>query len=828
MKTDTEVSEAEPCPTFDLEMPRALPFRILLCVALSAVVHGAFAQEKFTISGYISDQRTGETILGASVYDKASGKGTVTNLYGFYSLTLPAGTYTIVYSFIGYATVEKEIELNSDVQIDLELGLGAIVTEVAEVVGEQNSNTESTDMGRVELEVEKIKKLPALLGEVDVLKTIQFLPGVQSAGEGNSGFYVRGGGPDQNLVLLDNATVYNVSHLFGFFSVFNADAVKNIELIKGGMPANYGGRVSSVLDIALKEGNSKELKVHGGIGLISSRATIEGPIVKDKASFIVSGRRTYVDVLARPFINPESNFAGSGYFFYDLNTKMNWKISNKDKLFLSGYFGRDVFNFSSAQAGFTTRIPWGNATASLRWNHLFSDKLFWNTIATYSDYQFAFEASQDDFEFGVSSGIEDVGFKSQLSWFPSLRHSVKAGVEYTFHEFTPNNVSASSGDVAFDTGEFTRLYSHEAAVFLLDDFVVNDQLKINAGARLSYFAHVGPYTKYIPIESSSPQLAGTREAIEFGRGDLLGDYVRFEPRVAMRYTLNSRSSIKAGYTHNYQYLHLTSLSATSLPTDVWVPSTDDVAPQFGVQYSIGYFRNTADNVWEGSIELYYKDLDNLVEYQENTRPEDNINNNIDNFLTFGVGYSYGAEFFLKKRTGDLNGWIGYTWSKTMRQFDEINNGEEYPAKFDRRHDLSVILNYELNDKWSFGGAFVFATGQAITLPVERYFYEGRIVDVFGERNSFRMAPYHRADISATYTPPTTREELDPVSGEVIVRDIKFTSSLAFSVYNLYNRQNPYFIYFGNEGELAQGTLDITAYQVSLFPILPSVTWNFNF
>lgn len=802
--------------------------RLLSTLIVLLLTSGLLAQDSYTISGVIRDAETGETVLGASIFDKESGAGTTSNLYGFYSLTLPEGSYNLVYSFIGYVSREKQVELTADQTINLELSTNTIVSAAAEVVGEKNANTESTDMGRVELEVEKIKKLPALLGEVDILKTIQFLPGVQSAGEGNSGFYVRGGGPDQNLVLLDNAIVYNVSHLFGFFSVFNADAVKNIELIKGGMPANYGGRVSSVLDISLKEGNSKKFSGAGGIGLISSRLTLEGPIKKDVSSFIVSGRRTYIDVLAKPFINPEADLAGSSYFFYDLNTKVNWRLSDKDQLYLSGYFGRDVFTFSSASAGFETSIPWGNATASLRWNHLFNDKLFMNTIATYSDYTFQFKAEQEDFSFGVASGIEDWSAKTQLSWYPNLRHQVKAGGEYTFHRFTPNNVTASSGEVEFDTGDAEQIFSHEAALFVLDEFDVTERFRINAGLRYSFFAHVGPYTKYVQTQGEGNAPGSVVETIDYTSGDVLRTYNFLEPRLSMRYTLNSLSSVKAGYQQNYQYLHLTSLSATSLPTDIWMPSTDRLEPQYGIQYSVGYFRNTQDNVWEGSIELYYKDLQNLVEYKEGTRPEDNVAANIDANLTTGVGYSYGAEFFLKKRLGDLNGWIGYTWSKTMRTFEAINNGNEYPARFDRRHDLSIILNYDLNDKWQFGTAFVYATGNAITLPVERYFYEGYIVDVYGERNSFRMAPYHRVDLSATYTPAKQKEITDPETGETIFEDRRFESSWAFSIYNVYNRANPYFIYFGNEGQLSEGTLQIQAYQVSLFPLLPSVTWNFKF
>ena len=802
---------------------------IAFVLALVASVIATHAQQKYTISGTVTDASTGESILAANVAIKELGKGVATNLYGFYSISLPAGNYTVLYTFIGYETVERAIELKSDVSVNVELKSQVIATDVVEIVGEKSANTESTDLGRVGLEVESIKKLPALLGEVDVLKTIQFLPGVQSAGEGNSGFYVRGGGPDQNLILLDNATIYNAAHLFGFFSVFNADAVKNIDLIKGGMPASYGGRISSVLDISLKEGNNKEHTFEGGIGLIASRFTAQGPLKKGVSSYIVSARRTYIDVLARPFVNPESAFAGSGYFFYDLNAKINYTLSDKDRLFVSGYFGRDVFGFQSSTVGFGAEIPWGNAMGSIRWNHLFSDKLFMNVNATYSNYEFSFIGRQDDFEFSLNSGIEDWSGKVQFSWYPNLRHQVKWGADYVFHTFSPSQVAASSGDTEFDLGSDNTTFSHEIGLYIQDEFDVTPDLRINAGLRYSGFAHVGPFTRYVidDTQDSFAAISG-RETIVYGNGELVKYYGGFEPRLSIRYRLNEKSSLKGGYSKNFQYVHLASLSPTSLPTDVWLPSTDRVQPQSGVQYAVGYFRDIANATYEASVELYYKDMQNLVEYAEGSQPENNLNNNADNQLVFGNGYAYGAEFFFKKAKGNLNGWIGYTWSKNMRQFDDLNLGREFPAQFDRRHDLSIVANYRLNERWEFGAAFVYATGNAITLPVQRYFYEGRIVDVFDERNSFRMAPFHRADVSATLYPKKTRMKKNKETGERVETERKFNSNWTFSIYNVYNRMNPYFIYFGNSGDVASGTLQLDAYQVSLFPILPSVTWNFKF
>jgi len=789
---------------------------------------GLFAQQKFTISGEVTDATTGETCIGALVVAKELEKGIPTNLYGFYSITLPAGTYTIEVAQIGYVTQTISVNLVADKKLNIQLA--PKVTEVAEVevLADKKRNTESTDLGKIELDIEQVKKLPVLLGEIDILKTLTLLPGVKSSGEGNAGFYVRGGGVDQNLILLDNATVYNASHLFGFFSVFNADAIKNLELTKGGIPANYGTRLASVVDINLKEGNTKEYHAQGGIGTIASRFTVEGPIKKDVSSFVVSGRRTYIDALLRPFIKPESNFGGSGYYFYDLNMKVNYKLSEKDKLFASAYFGRDVFTFNSKQTGFGTRIPWGNATATVRWNRIISPKLFMNAIATFTDYRFAFEGTQEMFEFKLSSGIRDYGAKVQWNYYPNYLHNIKWGVEYTHHDFMPNSVYAKSGDTEFNTGKEVHLMSHETAIYALDEFDVTEDLRFNIGMRYSMFAHVGPFERYIKGPDNSLGVPGATTIVAYDKNELVKMYHGFEPRANVRYTLNKVSSIKAGFMRNYQYIHLTSLSPTSLPTDVWLPSSDVLRPQIGMQYSAGYFRNFFDDKWESSVELYYKTMENQSEFKEGAQPDQTVNDNIDNLLVFGRGYSYGAEFFLKKRVGDFNGWIGYTWSKTERVFEAFNNGNPYPTRWDRRHDINFVISYNFGPRLEVGGVFVYSTGNAITLPVERYFYEGRVIDVYGARNSFRMAPYHRADFSLTYYPKAMKKVFDAETGKEIEKPKRFKTNWNFSVYNLYNRRNPYFIYFGNSGNLEEGSLQVKAYQVSLFPVLPSVTWNFEF
>ncbi len=783
------------------------------------------AQNKYTISGYVKDASTGEALIGANVYIKEKLKGSSTNQYGFYSITIEEGQYTLVVSFLGYQDYSVPVLLNKNQRINVEVKSSAIQTQEVVITGErEDKNVQSTQMGKVELEVEKIKSLPAFLGEVDILKTIQLLPGVQSAGEGNSGYYVRGGGPDQNLILLDEAVVYNASHLFGFFSVFNADAVKNVSLIKGGMPAQYGGRLASVLDITMKEGNNREFHGEGGLGFVASRLTLEGPIKKDTSSFIISARRTFVDLfLRKPFVKEGSDAEGNIYYFYDVNAKVNYRLSDKDRLFLSGYFGRDVFNFTNTESGFKVRIPWGNATGSLRWNHLFSDRMFFNASLVFSDYRFRFNATQQQFDFGLYSGIRDYNAKLDFTYFPSINHNLKFGGNYVYHIFTPSNASARSGDVVFDLGKVVKFYGHDAAVYINDDWDLTDRFAVSTGLRFSMFQHVGPFDRYT-LDSFGRNLEDT---ITYGRGEKVARYLRAEPRLSARYNLNLRSSVKASFTQNYQYIHLAAIGSVSLPTDVWVPSTDKVKPQRGEQYALGYFRNFNNNLYETSLEVYYKEMRNQVEYKEGHQPEEDVKNNVDNNFVFGKGWSYGAELFLKKTRGKINGWIGYTWSKTDRKFAELNKGNTFPAKYDRRHDVSFVMNYEISEKWTLGAVWVYATGNAMTLPQTRFFLVGPTAStqvitnptVFGgvynepgPRNSFRMASYHRLDISATWKRKKTR---------------KFESSWNFAIFNVYNRYNPYFIYF-NDSVDKDGNFKIQAKQVSLFPILPSVTYNFKF
>jgi hypothetical protein len=808
------------------QSPVSLRFYILFTVFTWFGTSLIFAQTKHTVSGYITTLSSGEALSSAKVYVPTLNKGALSNSYGFYSLTLPAGIHEVEFRYSGCPTVRKTLDLSAqDVTMNIELGLKDGEKSFDEVVvnGKKGDNVNSTKMGQIELDIEQIKRLPAFMGEVDVIKTIQLLPGVSSVSEGGQGFYVRGGGPDQNLVLLDEGVVYNAAHLFGFFSVFNSDAVKSVNLIKGGMPANYGGRMSSVLEVNMNEGNKKRFGVKGGIGLISSRLTVEGPLKKDKGSFIISGRRTYIDVLAKAAISDTSPFAGSGYFFYDLNAKFNYQLGEKDRIFFSGYYGKDVFTFADREGGFSADMPWGNGIAAFRWNHLFSSKLFMNVTATFTDYKFKFGSKQDEFKIEFLSGIQDYSTKVDFSYYPNDRHRIKWGANHIYHVFTPSSVSAAQDSIVFNTGNAQKLYSHEEAIYLMDEFDANDRLRINAGLRYTAFQHVGSFTRYVKGDISKPDTT-----ITYGKGDLIKFYHGLEPRISFRYLTGEHSSIKGGYAYNYQFVHLTSLSAVSLPTDIWYPTTDIAKPEKGFQASLGYFQNFFDDKLETSVEVYYKGMKNMVEFKEGALPGDNVNDNTDNLLVFGEGWAYGAEFFIKKATGKFTGWIGYTWAKTERRFPDINNGKIYPAKYDRRHDLSVVGMYQFNEQWTISSSFIYATGNTLTLPTSWYVQDQNLLFNYGARNSTRMAPYHRLDISATWYDKAYKTKTDPATGKEIEVKKKLRNNVAISIYNVYSRANPFFLFVDNDGDFLNGDFKLTVKQVSLFPIIPSVTWNFEF
>lgn len=756
------------------------------------------AQKYISISGYLTDENSGETLIGANVYNQINPvQGTSTNDYGFYSLSLPPDQYKIVFSFLGYQDKIITVNLSTDTVINLALSEGLQMEEVVVVAERKDENITGTSMGKVDLPMEKIKTLPALFGEVDVLKTLQLLPGVRSAGEGGTGFFVRGGGADQNLVLLDEAPVYNSGHMLGFFSIFNADAIKNTTLYKGEMPARYGGRLSSVVDVQMKEGNDRSIQAEGGIGLISSRLTLQGPILKEKTSFIVSARRTYIMDLVQPFIK-NSNFNGTNYYFYDLNAKINTKFSQRDRLYFSTYFGRDVLNYKSEANDFAINMPYGNATATMRWNHLFSDKLFVNTSIIFNDYQFAFTGGQDVFKFKLSSGVKDWNGKIDFDYYPNYRHKLKFGGNIIHHTFTPNVVEGSIGEVDFKSS-VTSKYGLESALYFQDEWSVSNRITLNGGLRYSRFTQLGPY-----------RIASTGEQIPKGKGVIT--YDGWEPRLGLGWKFDASTSFKAGYTYVNQYVHLVSNSSSTLPTDVWVPSSVLVKPQRGAQYAAGLFKNWNNNALETSIEVYYRDMHDQIDYRDDY--VNSVGTEVETNFVYGSGRAYGAEFFLRKSQGDLNGWIGYTLSKTERSFPLIENGRWYPATYDRTHDLSLVSNYSLNKKWELGMVFIYGTGRAYT-PVESvYFIDQQLVTNYAPRNSLRLEPYHRLDLSATYRPKADQNR-------------RWGGFWTFSLYNVYNRRNTFFTYVKYNTDLNSGSAQAQAYKVSIFPIIPSITWNFK-
>ncbi len=782
---------------------------IITLVVIFFISVSAHAQKKFTLSGYVKDASSDETIIAANILVQAKSTAVISNQYGFYSLTLPPGKYQLITSHIGYKPGVIDLNLMSDTSFNISLINATALSEAVTVVAtKRESNVKSAQMGRVTLPIEQIKAVPAFLGEVDLLKVVQLLPGVRNAGEGSAGIYVRGGGPDQNLIMLDDAVVYNTGHLFGFFSIFNADAIKNVSLIKGGMPAQYGGRLSSVLDVSMKEGNNQKYQFEGGIGLIASRFSVQGPIKKNKSSFIVSARRTYIDGLIKPFVKKSSQFYGSGYYFYDLNAKINYKFSEKDRVYASGYFGRDVFDFNNSRQSLQVNIPWGNATGTLRWNHVFNNRLFANTTGVYNDYHFTFSGAQNNFQIKLASGIRDVSLKQDYDYYPASSHKIKFGWLYTYHRFKPSVVSGKQDSTVFEPQNAQVKFAHEGAIYVQDDWDISKKIKVNAGLRYSLFQQIGKYKLY------RADVFGNRtDSTVFKAGEPVKTYSGFEPRLTVRYDLDEHTSVKGSVTRNLQYIHLVSNSGTTLPTDLWVPSTYKVKPQLSWLYAAGLFKNFKENMYETSIEVYYKKMDNQIEYRDGYIPS-TLNDTEDDF-TFGKGRSYGSELFINKTKGKFTGWIGYTLSWTWRKFPNLNNGKEYPAKYDRRNDMSIVGIYTLNKKWKFSATFVYGTGNAATLPQRFYIVGGVLTQEYSNINQYRLPSYHRLDLAAILMPKRSAER-------------KFKTEWVFSIYNAYSRQNPYFIYYDQTGSPYNGTLKVQAKQVSLFPIIPAVTWNFKF
>ncbi|MBD3750015.1 MAG: TonB-dependent receptor [Sphingobacteriales bacterium] len=748
------------------------------------------------LSGIIKDNQTGETLIGASV--KADGKitnATITNAYGFYSLSLPAGNYTLSLSYVGYQTITKQINLKVDTTVDVNLLSSNQLNEVVVNAVQQNDNVVNPQMGVQKLNVKEINNIPVLFGERDILKTLQLLPGIKSAGEGNSGFYVRGGSTDQNLILLDEAPVYNASHLLGFFSTFNSDAIKDVTIYKGGMPAEYGGRLASVLDIKMDDGNKKEYTVEGGIGLISSRLKLEGPFVKNKSSFMISGRRTYADAFLK--LSPDTALNSNTLYFYDLNAKANFQIDNKNVIYLSGYFGRDKLGLNN-----TFGFEWGNATGTLRWNHLINKRLFSNTSLIYSNYNYIIQNFLEENNFKVNSSIKDINLKQDFQFALKSNHELKFGLNAIHHTIAPGKISSSSTSSVNQTTIENRK-GVELAGYVSDQWQVNRKFNMIYGMRLSAFTPLGP-----GVFKSYDNEGNTIDSNIYSSGKIVKTYFNVEPRLSASYQISESKGIKLAYTRNTQNLHLMSNSTATSPTDLYIMDSNNTKPEIADQLSTGYFTNFKNDTYEFSAEIYYKWMQNQIEYRNGTDLRGNQNVEAD--LLYGKGRAYGLELFLKKRFGNFNGWIGYTLSKTERLFDQINNGKWFNAKQDRTHDLSVVGIYKANQRWTFSSTFVYSTGNAVTFPSGKYQLNGSTVFYYTEKNGYRTPSYHRLDLSAT---------LEGKPGK------KYQSSWSFGIYNVYNRKNAFSIDFKDDPENANQT---QAVKTSLFGIIPSVTWNFKF
>ncbi|MBW4888924.1 TonB-dependent receptor [Mucilaginibacter sp. HMF5004] len=755
-----------------------------------------FAQVKYTVSGTIKDKKNGELLIGVTVkIAEKPGIGTSANEYGFYSIALPKGNYTIIVSYVGYEEQRQAVQLDKNVKLDLSLeqtsDKGTNLKEVVVSSGKKDKNLSTAQMGTETLNIKSIEKLPVLFGEKDVLKTIQLLPGVKSSGEGSSGFSVRGGATDQNLILLDEAPVYNASHLLGFFSTFNSDALKDASLIKGNSPSQYGGRLSSVMDIKMKDGNNQDYNVTGGIGLISSRLSVEGPIQKDKSSFIISGRRTYADL----FLKASDSFKDSKLYFYDLNAKANYQINENNRIYLSGYFGRDVLGF-----GNTFGTDWGNTTATLRWNSIINSQLFSNTSFIYSNYDYKLNFKSGGSDFGLNSKIQDWNLKQDFSWFAGNKHAVRFGLQSIYHTITPSRASGTA------TSSFPKdsKYSWENAVYINDDYKATDRLTVNYGLRLSGFTILGGNTYNIYNNGV------LTDSVALGKGAFGKTYLNLEPRITANYRINEYSSLKAGYSRNTQNLHLLSNSSSGSPTDQWIGSSYTVKPEIADQISIGYSRNFADNNYEVNVEGYYKNMLNQIDYKNGAEITFDAGKDIESELLFGKGRAYGLELIAKKKSGRLTGWISYTLSKTERKIDGINNNQWYNARLDKTHDISVVATYQFNPKWSLSGLFLYSTGNAVTFPTGKYELNGQTIFQYSNRNADRMPAYHRMDLSATYEPNKLK---------------RLHGSWTFGVYNVYGRQNAYTITFEDNTDKPGTT---RAIQTSLFRWVPNITYNFKF
>jgi len=787
--------------------------RLNLFLFFSLLLSGPlFSQDKVTLNGYIKDITNGETLIGATCFINGPDVGATSNEYGFYSLTVTPGSYIVEYSYLGFETLTQKIELTSDIKMDIELQEEATAIDEVVITAEQeDKNVSNVEMSTNKLDVATIKKMPSLLGEVEIIRSIQLLPGVSTVGEGASGFNVRGGSIDQNLVLLDEAPVYNSAHLFGFFSVFNPDAVKDVKLYKGGIPSRYGGRLSSILDVRMKEGNNKNLSINGGVGFIFSRLAIEAPIVKNKSSFIIAARRSYIDVLSKPFLNEENS--NSLLNFYDLTLKTNYKISEKDKLFLSGYLGRDNFVFGE-QAGFN----WGNGTATLRWNHLFSEKLFSNLTFYFSDYDYTINFGDDDRNrFDWNARIVNYSVKPEFNLFLNPENLIRFGAQAIVYKFEPGNaVGVSEGEV--NDFSLDNKFAIETALFIENEQDLNDNIKVNYGLRWSHFNYTGRGNAYTFAEG----IPGVRKQVTgsefFEQWETIQTYNNFEPRFSIKYQLNPSSSLKASYNRMSQYIQLVSNTTASTPVDVWTPATNNIKPQIADQFAIGYFKNFSNNKYEFSAETYYKKLDNIVDYIDGA--DLILNPFLEGDVLDGDGRAYGLELYMKKNKGDFTGWASYTLARTERRIAGINNGDWYASRFDQTHRFTLAGFYELNKRWSFSSTLTVISGTPITFPTSRFEQQGYTIPHNGniDRNNTRIPTYHRLDVGATL-----KGKKKPGK--------KWYGEWVFSIYNLYNQRNPFAIYFRPEESRPVPTDAVTTEAIKLSVIgsfVPSVSYNFKF
>jgi len=773
---------------------RYIRLYILVFLVFPFVLNG---QENYTLSGVMSDEVNGEFLIGATIYVPDLEIGTAANEYGYFSLTLPAGLYMIRASYLGYKTRVLQIDLRENLRMNIELELSSRTLDEVVIVGDRtDANIRSPEMSVAKLKIREVRAIPVLFGEQDILKTIQLLPGVQSAGEGGSGYYVRGGDAGQNLILLDEATVYNPSHLLGFFSVFNSDAISDVKLYKGGIPAEYGGRIASALDVKMKNGSNQQFGISGGLGLISSRLMIEGPIKKDVGSFVLTGRRTYADVFL--LLSKDSLIRNNKLFFYDLNLKANYKLGENDRLFLSGYFGRDVFLFQDRFG-----IDWGNITGTLRWNHIFSSRLFLNSSIIYSKYNYSFKIRNGDNNLDIASSIQDINLKESFQYYINPQNTFKFGFRLNYHCFVPGSIEAD-GSFGINDIELSKKYALESALYFTHFFEPTSWLSLNYGLRLSSYFMIGPGNVY-----SFDKDGSVVDTSYYKSGELISKYIQPEPRLSLNFRIGPVSSVKLSYNKISQYLHLLSNTSSGSPMDLWIPSSKIVKPQLGDQAAIGYFRNFKDNQWETSLEIYYKYMSNQIDYKNGA--DILLNELVESQLEFGRASSYGMELFVKRQTGRLHGWISYTLSRAEKQFDNINMGRIYPARQDRIHDISLVAIYDLTKIWSLSGTWVFNTGNAVTFPSGKYQVEGRTVNMYTERNGYRMPSYHRLDLSATRNNKKVRR--------------RFESSWNFSVYNVYARKNAYSISFVED---EYDPTQTNAVRLSLFSIIPSVSYNFKF